>query len=137
MTSVAARLSLVLALIGTIACAKTPEPVSSPVPTRTPRAGTPDLGSGLNQEQRLQTECPPETRGDCVTAMTSLLRSRDYLGRIALCVDRSGNWLERHEKVSKPEQELPSDARVGDRCRDALPYAIRGIYRQDGQDAVR
>ena len=48
-----------------------------------------------------------------------------------LCVDRSGNWLERHEKGAKPEQELPSDARVGDRCPDALPFAIRGIYVQD------
>jgi hypothetical protein len=69
--------------------------------------------------------------------MTSLLRSKDNLGRIALCIDRSGNWLERHEKVAKPEQELPSDARVGDRCPDALPYAIRGIYFQDGQGAAR
>ena len=137
MTSVAARLSLLLALLGTIACAKTPEPVPSPVPTRTPRAGTPGVETGLSQEQRLQTECPPETRADCVTAMTSLLRSRDNLGRIALCVDRSGNWLERHEKGAKPEQELPSDARVGDRCPDALPYAIRGIYVQDGQGAAR
>jgi len=131
LTSVAARLSLVLALIGTVACAKTPAPVSSPVATRTPRAGTPSADTGLNQDQRLQSECPPETRADCITAMTSLLRSRDNLGRIALCVDRSGNWLERHEKVTKPEQELPSDARVGDRCPDALPYAIRGIYTQD------
>ena len=63
--------------------------------------------------------------------MLALLRSPSDLGRIALCVDRSGSWLERHEKGAQPEQELPSDARVGDRCPDALPYAIRGIYVQE------
>ena len=131
MTSVAARLSLLVALFGAIACARTAAPEISPVPTRTPRPGTPALDSGLNQEQRLQNECPPETRGDCVTTMTSLMRSRDNLGRIALCVDRSGNWLERHEKGTRPEQELPSDARVGDRCPDALPFAIRVLYVQE------
>lgn len=131
MTSVAARLSLLVALFGAIACAKASPTEPTPVPTRTPRPGTPSVEAGLNQEQRLQTECPPETRGDCVTSMLTLLRSRPDIGRIALCVDRSGNWLERHEKGTKPEQELPSDARVGDRCPDALPFAIRGIYVQD------
>jgi hypothetical protein len=133
-TSVAARLSLLVALFGAIACAKASTTEPTPVPTRTPRPGTPGVESGLNQEQRLQTECPPETRGDCVTSMLTFLRSRTDMGRIALCVDRSGNWLERHEKGIRPEQELPSDARIGDRCPDALPFAIRGIY---VQDAVR
>ena len=131
MTSAAARLSLLVALFGAIACAKASTAEPTPLPTRTPRPGTPGVETGLSQEQRLQTECPPETRDDCVASMTSLLRSRTDLGRIALCVDRSGSWLERHEKSSKPEQELPVDARVGDRCPDALPYAIRGIYVQD------
>ena len=131
MTSVAARLSLLVALFGAIACARTAAPEVSPVPTRTPRPGTPAVDSGLSQEQRLQSECPPETRGDCVATMAGLLRARTDMGRIALCVDRSGNWLERHEKGTKPEQELPSDARVGDRCPDAFPYAVRGFYMQD------
>ena len=132
MTAVAARLSLLVALVGAIACTKAPASAEhTPVPTRTPRPGAPGVESGLPQEQRLQTECPPETRNDCVASMLGLLRSRSDIGRIALCVDRSGNWLERHEKGTTPEQELPSDARIGDRCPDAFPYAIRGIYTQE------
>jgi hypothetical protein len=130
-TSRAAHLSLLVALVGAIACAKASSVEPTPPATRTPRPGTPAVEPRLSQEQRLQTECPPETRVDCVTSMTALLRSRTDLGRIALCVDRAGNWLERHEKGATREQELPSDARVGDRCPDALPYAIRGFYVQD------
>ena len=132
MTSLATRLSLLVALVGAVACAKaeTPTP-ATPVATRTPCPGTPGVEQELSYEHRLNSECPPETRGDCVQSMLGLLRSRPDLGRIALCVDRSGNWLERHEKSAKPEQELPGAARVGDRCPDALPYAIRGIYLQE------
>lgn len=131
MTAVAARLSLLVALLGVVACSKATTVEPTPVPTRTPRPGTPSAEPALSQDQRLQTECPPETRVDCVTSMQALLRSRGDLGRIALCVDRSGNWLERHEKGTSREQELPSDARVGDRCPDAFPYAIRGFYVQE------
>ena len=131
MTSLAARLSLLVALVSAVACAKAETPPSTPVATRTPRPGTPGVEQELSYEQRLTSECPPETRGDCVKSMLALLRSPSDLGRIALCVDRSGSWLERHEKGAQPEQELPSDARVGDRCPDALPYAIRGIYVQE------
>jgi hypothetical protein len=129
--SLAARLSLLVALVGAVACAKAETPPSTPVATRTPRPGTPGVEQELSYEQRLNSECPPETRRDCVKTMLALLRSSSDLGRVALCTDRSGNWLERHQKGARPEQELPSDARVGDRCPDALPYAIRGIYVQE------
>jgi hypothetical protein len=119
MTVVAARLSLLIALVGVLACTKAATSEPTPVATRTPRPGTPGAEPAKTQDERLQTECPPETRADCISSMQTLLKTRTDLGRIALCVDRSGNWLERHEKGTSRDQELPSDARVGDRCPDA------------------
>jgi hypothetical protein len=131
MKATASRLSLLVALVGVIACTKATISEPTPVATRTPRPGTPGAEPPRTQEERLQTECPPETRAGCISSMQTLLKSRTDTGRIALCVDRSGNWLERHEKGASRDQELPSDARVGDRCPDAFPYAIRGFYVQE------
>ncbi len=63
MTSLAARLSLLLALVGTVACAKASTPTSTPPATRTPRPGTPGVEPDLSYEQRLNEECPLENRG--------------------------------------------------------------------------
>jgi hypothetical protein len=134
MTALAARLSLLMApvcLLGSLACARSAQPDATPPPTRTPRASTPDNGTPGPNAQRLAEECPPESRDDCVAGMLSLLRSPADIGRVALCVDRGGGWLARQEKDVAPELELPFDARVGDRCPGAPPYAIRGIYVQE------
>ena len=124
-----------LVLLGGLACRKPAAAAATPRPATRPPAA--EVESQPSLEERLQAECPLEQRSDCVATMLELLRPRSDLGRVALCIDRAGNWLPRWEKDNAPSQALPPQARTGDRCPDAFPYAIRGLYPEGAAGAAR
>jgi hypothetical protein len=125
---------LLSVLVGlAIACGASGQPVATkslaPATQEPSIVGTrmPTPGPAPSLRERLQRECPLEARDECVETMSALLASTEAQ-RVALCVDRAGRWLTRDDLEPTAVETLPPDARTGDRCPAAFPYAIIGIY---------
>lgn len=110
-----ACLVLIPLLVLTIACSSEDDPPTT---------------SGI--EDQIRQDCPSEFRAPCVDVMTRLLSLRsDQYGRIALCVNATGNWTTAAEKGSPPSESLRANSKVGDACPGSSPdHTIKAIYVQ-------